>query len=88
MTNKEQILDIIGQGEKATEKLSEKGLKEMVLDHFKKLALLINGDNHREIEELAKKLTFGVLDALNFQDTDILQQAEVEVREWIEEVSE
>lgn len=86
MANKEQILGIIEQGEKATEKLSEKGLRGMVLDHFKKLALLINGDNHGEIEELAKKLTFGVLDALNFQDTDILQQAEVEVREWIEEI--
>ena len=86
MTNKEQVLSIIEQGEKATEKLSEEELKEIVLNHFKKLASLINGDNHGEIEEFAKKLTFGVLDALNFQDTEILQQAEVEVREWIEEV--
>ncbi len=88
MANKEQILSIIGQGEKSTEELSEKGLKKMVLDHFKKLASLINGDNQLEIEELAKKLTFGVLDALNYRDTEILEQVEVEVREGIEGFSQ
>ena len=88
MANKEQILSIIEQGEKATEKLSEKGLKEMVLDHFKKLASLINSNNYLEIEELAKKLTFGVLDALSYKDTEILEQVEVEVGEWIKGFSE
>ncbi|MBU1017937.1 hypothetical protein KKA33_02805 [Patescibacteria group bacterium] len=77
---KAQVLTIIGEGQKAAEKLLNSDLKDRILGHFKAMKdCLENEEDCGELETLAIELTIGVKEALSFKDMDILAEAEVNV---------